>query len=314
MRFWLLGSGWIRGRRSLPQSATWLRDGRAQVTFKILDARGNVFAVANETGTWHAWDGINEPPPLNLTFGTSAEAAPVCQTPATAHPKAFPGRACPPLALGLAPAPRARHAARTHRRRQRRRMPRRHAALHAAALNAATPHPLLAAPLLRFFGAAWQRTCRQDVAAKIGSTTCALEKAPFITPPDTNAPVYSLSVPSEDAVPGCGHDGALITFFVGTQQAPQTAVWHAGEDEHIDLIIGPSFALFTGAPGSARLPAGEVIVPYVGNVQCGYASLNNTRTITGGGVFHRPASELWHRRQLGHLQTSRRPRQRCCRR
>ena len=41
----------------------------AQVTFKILDAQGNVVAVANETGTWHAWDGINEPPPLNLTFG-----------------------------------------------------------------------------------------------------------------------------------------------------------------------------------------------------------------------------------------------------
>lgn len=161
----------------------------------------------------------------------------------------------------------------------------------AAGVNAATPTPTsMAAPPAPavFGGSAWVNSHPvgdQDVAAKIGSTTCALEKAPFITPPDTNAPVYSLSVPSEDAVPGCGHDGALITFFVGTQQAPQTAVWHAGEDEHIDLIIGPSFALFTGAPGSARLPAGEVIVPYVGNVQCGYASLNNTRDNYGAVVY-----------------------------
>ena len=52
------GFGWTRGRRSPPQSAPWLRDAGAAGHLQILDARGNVFAVAIETGTWHAWDGI----------------------------------------------------------------------------------------------------------------------------------------------------------------------------------------------------------------------------------------------------------------
>jgi hypothetical protein len=41
----------------------------AQVSFKLLDAQGNVIAVARETGTWHAWDGVSAPQQLNLTFG-----------------------------------------------------------------------------------------------------------------------------------------------------------------------------------------------------------------------------------------------------
>jgi hypothetical protein len=41
----------------------------SQVTFKLLDAQGNVVAVANEKGTWHAWDGVSELQQLNLTFG-----------------------------------------------------------------------------------------------------------------------------------------------------------------------------------------------------------------------------------------------------
>jgi len=40
----------------------------AQVSFKLLDAQGNVIAVANEKGIWHAWDG-HQAQQLNLTFG-----------------------------------------------------------------------------------------------------------------------------------------------------------------------------------------------------------------------------------------------------
>lgn len=40
-----------------------------QITFKLLDAQGNVIAVANQTATWHAWDGVSDPQQLDLTFG-----------------------------------------------------------------------------------------------------------------------------------------------------------------------------------------------------------------------------------------------------
>jgi hypothetical protein len=43
----------------------------SQVTFKLLDAQGNVIAVAKEKGIWHVWDGESHASPqiLSLTFG-----------------------------------------------------------------------------------------------------------------------------------------------------------------------------------------------------------------------------------------------------
>ena len=46
------------------------------VTFKLLDATGNIIAVANQKGTWHAWDGISDPQRLDLTFGPAAITMP----------------------------------------------------------------------------------------------------------------------------------------------------------------------------------------------------------------------------------------------
>lgn len=41
----------------------------APITFKLLDLKGNVVSTANETGTWHAWDGgVSDAQQLNLTF------------------------------------------------------------------------------------------------------------------------------------------------------------------------------------------------------------------------------------------------------
>jgi hypothetical protein len=39
------------------------------ITFKLLDAQGNVVAVASQTGVWHAWDGVSDVQHLDLTFG-----------------------------------------------------------------------------------------------------------------------------------------------------------------------------------------------------------------------------------------------------
>jgi len=41
----------------------------ALITFKILDAQGNIIASANEKGVWHAWDGISDLQRLDLTIG-----------------------------------------------------------------------------------------------------------------------------------------------------------------------------------------------------------------------------------------------------
>lgn len=41
----------------------------AQITFKLLDAQGNVAGVAREKGNWHAWGGLSGPQQLDLTFG-----------------------------------------------------------------------------------------------------------------------------------------------------------------------------------------------------------------------------------------------------
>lgn len=40
----------------------------SQITFKLLDAQGNIIGVANQTGVWHAWDGVSLPQKIDLTF------------------------------------------------------------------------------------------------------------------------------------------------------------------------------------------------------------------------------------------------------
>jgi hypothetical protein len=125
------------------------------------------------------------------------------------------------------------------------------------------------------------------VTAKIGGTVCGTARPPFITPTDGGAPTYGLSVSSAEALPGCGREGGVITFFVGDEQVPQTAIWHAGEFEGLGLIIGSPFARFSGgiSVNRDRLPAGDTIVPYIGNASCGYTMVAPTGDGYGGVAF-----------------------------
>lgn len=99
-----------------------------------------------------------------------------------------------------------------------------------------------------------------DVTAKIGETICAT--SPAIGGPGAR-PFFGLSVPSEEVMPGCGRDGAVVTFFVDGRQAPQTAIWHSGMSQALNIIIGPPFARFF-VVNDGR------IVPYIGDKLCGY--------------------------------------------
>jgi hypothetical protein len=45
------------------------------VTFRLLDAQGNLIGVDNQTVVWHAWDGVSASQQLNLTFGPATTIA-----------------------------------------------------------------------------------------------------------------------------------------------------------------------------------------------------------------------------------------------
>lgn len=67
-----------------------------------------------------------------------------------------------------------------------------------------------------------------------------------------------------------------MTFVVGDQRVSQTAVWHAGTLQGLELIIGPPFANFITIPGTETdnaLRAGQKLVPYVGGKVCGYGGV-----------------------------------------
>lgn len=58
---------------------------------------------------------------------------------------------------------------------------------------------------------------------------------------------YRLDVFLASVRPGCGYEGATISFFVGDERADQTAVWHAGSSQELNLTAGPRPALFRGS-------------------------------------------------------------------
>jgi hypothetical protein len=85
-------------------------------------------------------------------------------------------------------------------------------------------------------------------------------------------------VPPDEVLPGCGREGALVTFFVGDQQAAQMVEWHAGEDLRVDLIVGAPFAYFEFTGVTAQIEqmirtGNAEIVPLVGNKPCGYGNV-----------------------------------------
>jgi hypothetical protein len=78
--------------------------------------------------------------------------------------------------------------------------------------------------------------------------------------------------------PGCGYEGAPITFYINDKKANETAVWHASGMQTINLTSGPPFALLTGSFTFAFEPEEYVgvtrpagIIALVGDEVCGQA-------------------------------------------
>jgi len=89
------------------------------------------------------------------------------------------------------------------------------------------------------------------VSVRIGDTVCGRpgpgeQSGGFPVDPPPLTISYSLDVVPQEAKPGCGYEGATVTFFVGDRQADQTATWHAGSSQVMNLSAGPPVAYFHG--------------------------------------------------------------------
>lgn len=131
-----------------------------------------------------------------------------------------------------------------------------------------TPSPQQTAT---FQGSAWlnAHTSLGPIVGKIGGVACS-EPSVAGFGPDSNVPRYTLHVVSGDVTAGCGREGAVVNFVVEGQSASQTAVWHAGSSQSLNLIAGPVFARFGGGLSINRTSSGESVVPFIGNQACGY--------------------------------------------
>jgi len=131
-----------------------------------------------------------------------------------------------------------------------------------------------------FFGEAWVDgdISPGPLVAKIGDTVCGTDT--FLSTPPANFS-YQVEVASEEATPGCGVDGAIVSFFVAGRQAAETAVWHSGTFQHLTLIVGPFFSMFAGGATINQTLTSEKLVAFVGNTACG----DYSEWIGGGPVY-----------------------------
>lgn len=156
-------------------------------------------------------------------------------------------------------------------------------AMRAGTASAATPIPT-ASPtpavtptpspdqVSTFIGSCWlnaQLCLGQTMTAKVGDKVCAVDSSPIAPPDSVNRLLFTLRVPSTQVVPGCGSEGAQVTFFVGDHQITQTGVWHGGTQQFMYFTAGYPFARFDGSLSKQQAP-GLQLVPFVGATRCGF--------------------------------------------
>lgn len=136
------------------------------------------------------------------------------------------------------------------------------------AIATPTPSPQ---QMARFHGEPWvdARVSRADITAKIGNVVCGTG-GPI---PIADVPLaYQVSVVSDQIKPGCGREGAVVTFSIGDRRASQTAVWHAGADTHLNLVAGPPFSLISGGTSLKCIETERLapqLVPFIDGTACG---------------------------------------------
>lgn len=82
------------------------------------------------------------------------------------------------------------------------------------------------------------------VVVTVGATSCATATVTFTS--GGREVFYSVEVPSEADLPGCGTEGAEVTFTIDGEPAKPTGVWKAGQTQKLDIWSGEDFAAFSG--------------------------------------------------------------------
>ena len=120
------------------------------------------------------------------------------------------------------------------------------------------------------------------VVARIGGIECGQSyPVALACDPYSCGPAQDIQVVSNNIKPGCGYDGADISFLVEGRQASRTAVWHAGRQPWLTLTAGLPFAMVSGNfswPDQLTyldhdLDADDresALVPFIGDTPCGY--------------------------------------------
>jgi hypothetical protein len=83
--------------------------------------------------------------------------------------------------------------------------------------------------------------------------------------------MYLMSVSSSGKKPGCGTEGATVSFSVGGREAHQTGQWKSGESQVLHLTAGAQPAIFSGAVTIDGEPVlrDVPIQALIGDVLCG---------------------------------------------
>src|SRR5579884_3964565 len=106
-------------------------------------------------------------------------------------------------------------------------------------------------PPNRFFGRATvsgRPAGGATINALVGGTTCGSATA-------DGSGNYRLDVLSSGERPGCGTDGATVTFTVAGQRASQTGTWKQGEFTPLDLTAAPAATATATVPATATATA-----------------------------------------------------------
>ena len=123
-----------------------------------------------------------------------------------------------------------------------------------------------------------------EIIALVGSTQCGQT----MVYPVQDGPaqfVYTIDVASADETPGCGTEGAAVTFEANGQPANESGIWHS-ETTRLDLTFGDPMMVLTGKLFRAGVPwegaggggfyIGPMVRAYVDGTLCA-----EKQTVTG---------------------------------
>ncbi len=128
------------------------------------------------------------------------------------------------------------------------------------------------------------------VEAHIGAATCGTGTV-FMSGAEAR---FVLDSPDKATAPGCGTDGAVVSFVVGGRAADQTGIWHSYQLNTVSLSVG-------GSTTPTAQPARTPVAPSTGSGLATTTS-SNEALVSAVGMFFALAgvAAAWRFRALRH--------------